>query len=282
MTRKYDRRSPSSIALGAILALIAGSALGQSARPPDRAADNLAAFARLLSIVRFFHPSDEAAAADWNRFAVAGVAAVERAPDPAALARSLDELFRPVAPTVRVFVSGKAPPPLPGALFATKGVPSKIVVWRHFGGKFEGTSKTFRSQRIDDRTPPFGTLLQAIAPGDLAGRRIVLRARARTALKPGAKLQLGLRVDRPEGPLGFLDNMAERPIEGTTPWRTIVLAVMTGEGSIWLDEVSPRRKTVALRRASKTQASTKGKRAWSPPAGTSRTSRSARATTWIS
>ncbi len=227
-----------------------------AAEPPiERRADNLAALARLVSVVRFFHPSDEAAAADWNRFAMAGVAAVEGSPDPTSLARSLDELFWPIAPTVRVFPTGAAPPPLPGALFAKKDAPTQTVVWRHFGGKFEGTSKAFRSQRIDDETPPFGTLLQAIAPGDLAGRRVRLRARVRTALEPAAKLQLGLRVDRPRGsesPPGFFDNMADRPIVGSTPWRTVeiegevagdaerivVLAVLTGQGSVWLDDLS--------------------------------------------
>ena len=34
---------------------------------------DLAAFARLYGLVRFFHPSDEASAIDWDRFAVHGV-----------------------------------------------------------------------------------------------------------------------------------------------------------------------------------------------------------------
>src|SRR6185295_12687584 len=89
------------------------------------------------------------------------------------------------------------------------------------------------------------------APGDLRGRRVRLRARVRAEMKPNGRLQLGLRVDRPGGQPGFLDNMADRPLR-TTDWRTIeiegdvapdaerivVLAVLTGEGRAWLDEVS--------------------------------------------
>jgi len=34
---------------------------------------NLRAFARLYGVVRWFHPSDAAAAVDWDRFAIDGV-----------------------------------------------------------------------------------------------------------------------------------------------------------------------------------------------------------------
>lgn len=43
-----------------------------SAPPQGRRIANLEAFARLYGYVRFFHPSDEAAALDWDRFAVYG------------------------------------------------------------------------------------------------------------------------------------------------------------------------------------------------------------------
>src|SRR6185295_2642202 len=239
----------------ACLSLLALAALSLSAQAPaDRRADNLTALAQLLSVIRFFHPSDEAAAADWNRVAVAALstpAAVENAPDPQTLARSLEDFFRPLAPTVRVFPTG-AHPKLPDALRPSGSTENWIVAWRHFGGKFDGTSKAFRSERVNSQAPRFGTLLQAIAPGDLQGRRIRLRARVRFEIRGDGRFQLGLRVDRPNGQRGFLNNMADRPIVGTTDWRTVdlegevapdaerivVLAVLLGQGRVWLDEVS--------------------------------------------
>ncbi len=216
-----------------------------------RGADNLTAFARLLAYIRFFHPSDEAAAADWNRVALAGISAVEEAPDPASLARALEGFFRPLAPTVRVVPSGERPELDPALHPPAGGGPPRIVAWRHYGGKFDSTAKTFHSERIDNLTPSFGTLLQAVAPGELRGRRVRLRARVRAEMKPSGRLQLGLRVERPGGQLGFFDNMSDRPVR-TTDWRTIVIegevapdaeriivqAVLTGEGKAWLDEVS--------------------------------------------
>src|ERR1700709_2743644 len=84
---------------------------GAAVEPPrplsERGVANLTAFARLLALVRFFHPSDAAAAADWNRVSVAGVGAVEGAADSTALARALEDFFRPLAPTLRVSTKGK-------------------------------------------------------------------------------------------------------------------------------------------------------------------------------
>src|SRR5262245_33447066 len=70
-------------------------------RPLDaRASENLAAFARLYGLVRFFHPSDEAAAADWASVAIEGARLVEDAPDGDALRARLDAIFLPLAPSM--------------------------------------------------------------------------------------------------------------------------------------------------------------------------------------
>jgi hypothetical protein len=234
----------------------AGPAAVEPARPlSGRGAENLAAFARLLALVRFFHPSDAAAAADWNRVAVAGVGAVEGAADAPALAGALESFFLPLAPTLRVYLRDpRGPrPAIPMELRRPAGGgPVKVVAWRHFGGHFDSRSKVFASERIDDRAPPgLGTLVQAIAPGDLRGRRVRLRARVRAEVQPGGFAQLGLRVDRAGGRPGFFDSMADRPIRDAA-WRTyeiegevaadaervVVLLVLTGAGMVWLDDVS--------------------------------------------
>src|SRR5262245_13400946 len=86
----------------------------EAARPlVGRGLENLVAFTRLLGYVRHFHPSDEATAADWDAFAVAGVRTAESAFDARDLASRLEILFRPLGPTIRVFPTGvetKLPP----------------------------------------------------------------------------------------------------------------------------------------------------------------------------
>jgi hypothetical protein len=217
----------------------------------DRQLNNLEAFTRLLSLVRFFHPSDAAAGADWNRVAVAGVSAVRDAADAGDLADRLERFFRLWAPTLRVRAGGERPA-TPAALLAPAG-DVRIMAWRHYGGHFDSDLKIFSSERIDDHTPPgYGTLVQAVlVPDALKGKRVRLRAWVRAEMVDDGRVQLGLRVDRAGGQPGFFDNMADRPIRSTS-WklfeiegdvapdaeRLLVMLVMTGGGKAWLDEVS--------------------------------------------
>ncbi|MDQ3714047.1 MAG: S41 family peptidase [Acidobacteriota bacterium] len=109
--------------------------------------ENLIAFARLLGYVRHFHPSDEAAATDWEAFAVEGIRLVETAKNKKELTAALDKLFRPVAPTVRVYRSGKRVAQ-PKELKPKKTDGLKIIYWHHvgFGQKNAGQS-AYSSER---------------------------------------------------------------------------------------------------------------------------------------
>jgi C-terminal processing protease CtpA/Prc len=131
----------------------------EPARPvTERGLENLAAFTRLLGYVRYFHPSDRAAATDWNAFAAAGVRAVEGAPNAARLAAVLDSLFRPIAPTMAVRV-GDARPAAPGAN-GPHG--DSIRWWRHQGVGMSGDRPSaYRSVRV---TLPFTAVLPDSVP----------------------------------------------------------------------------------------------------------------------
>ena len=119
-----------------------------------RGLGNVEAFARLLAYVRFFHPSDGSAAADWGRFAVEGVGYVEGAATPEELAGRLAELFAPLAPAVQVFPTGK-PPAAPKELAARPaGVESRVVAWRHVGANPDGTHGHYKHERVADRELP--------------------------------------------------------------------------------------------------------------------------------
>ncbi len=93
---------------------------------------NEIAFARLLGYVRFFHPSDEATATDWNAFAIRGARVVERAVDARQLATLLDSLFRPLAPSLVVAV-GRMDRAAARTLAAPFPPAVQVVMWRHRG-----------------------------------------------------------------------------------------------------------------------------------------------------
>jgi C-terminal processing protease CtpA/Prc len=197
-------------------------AADEPARPLDaRGLDNLVAFTRLVGLVRYFHPSDQAAAADWNRFVLAGVQRVEKASGPEDLARDLTALFLPLAPTVRVFPAGR-PEPVPAELLAAPAEVTRprIVAWRHFGLGIgvsrAGKGNLYRSERIDNLTPqlnPYdGSRLELVLPepgkpllADLGGG---VSALVPLALYAGEKATLpgvpaGVRPQQPAKPEGF-------------------------------------------------------------------------------
>ncbi len=134
------------------------STLKDPPRPlEDTGLRNLAAFARLLGHVRYFHPSDAAAASDWLRFIVEALPKVENARDPAALATELQAAFTPIASTVRVFETGKEPP-LPAELqppASRDGL--KVSFWEHIGCNSApaaaGSIYSSRRATLDARDP---------------------------------------------------------------------------------------------------------------------------------
>ena len=151
----------------------------EPARPlQGRGLDNLVSFARLLGYVRYFHPSDEAAATDWDQFAINGVRAVEGAKDTDDLVGVLDRLFRPLAPSVRIFPTGKPPTdadanmarPAPAAEknAIAAAQPARALAWRHIGLGL-GQSPIYSSQRFDLRAPRplFGPKLPELPLPDL-------------------------------------------------------------------------------------------------------------------
>lgn len=115
----------------------------EASRPlTPRGLENLAAFTRLLGYVRFFHPSDQSAAADWDGFAIAGVQQVERARNARELAAVLQTLFLPLAPTLEISA---------GSLPAARPVPActgcDLVRWRHTGAGLK-IDPAYKSERV--------------------------------------------------------------------------------------------------------------------------------------
>jgi hypothetical protein len=207
------------IASALIVLLAAVAAAGQPGRAPRREIDNVAAFAQLYGVARFFYPSDAAASLDWDRFAVEGVARVRTAPDANGLASQLRALFVPLGPGIEI-----------GPTLAPYGTPAAssepLIAWRYTGagatnnmggGPYAG-KRTNRPRRLG-AAGGFVGFAQAVAAQDLRGRTIQLRGQARaTAGATSSGGALWLRVDRGAQGVGFFDNMGDRLIRDTG-WR---------------------------------------------------------------
>src|ERR1051326_2378452 len=123
-----------------------------------RGLENEIAFARLYGLVKFFHPTDAAAKADWSALAIDGARVVENAKNATELAQKLTSIFAPVAPTLRV-LPANAKYDLPLELRMTAASENgEIVYWKHHGmGQGTTQNAIYRSDRIHERLRPDAT-----------------------------------------------------------------------------------------------------------------------------
>lgn len=215
--------------------------------------EGLRAFAKLYGYVRFFHPSDAAAEADWDALVRAGVSELLCAPDLAGaeLAAALTRMLAPVAPTLAIYPKGGAPP---GTKLEGSG---PTVAWQHrgfglgvFGGGYE-SARTGRARR------------QAIGRGRAAISRMIdvesfgpgiIRLRGRIRVDPRGREDHGalwLRVDGPRDEASFFDNMSDRPVRSAT-WTEVEIeapladdaatvafgAIASCEGAVYFADLS--------------------------------------------
>ena len=223
--------------------------------PPtdEEQVEKLVAFTTLLGDLRYFHPSDEGATADWEALAIAAVPVVERARSADELAAALSAVFAPVAPTLRVYTVGEAPAP-PAELVPPAGIAEpSFVGWVHHGVGLETPQPLYASTRISNRASAH------VAPGDLTlglpvstvrGKRVRVRASVRAevaAASASASLVLlmvsysGYEVlaSAPVGSAGWTD----LEVTGNVPDRQRIGSVhvglrLFGDGRGWIDDVS--------------------------------------------
>lgn len=225
-----------------------------------RRVKNIRAFARLYGYVRFFHPSDEAARIDWERFAVYGVKRVHEAGDRRELQRILEDLFKPIAPSVVIYPSdaklafdtGAITPPDNPEISGPGVLASHVVSWQHYGVFLNPRSRMYYSIRLNRKNKihlgsDSGNLLKSVDAEPHRGKNFVLEASVK--VEKGSA-QLWARVDRVGERTGFFDNMDDRPIDenrwqkyqvkGTIDDDALKLYIgcfLDGIGKIYIDDI---------------------------------------------
>jgi len=250
------RRARAPIAAVVLLAILAFGTMCGGGRNADAGTappvQNLRTLAKLYGYLRYFHPSDEAARVDWDGLAILAAAKIKDSPDAAALKAALEEVFRPVAPSMRLYFKGKeAPAPAQPASSPTTSpdAASKSVSWQHMGVGTGAANSIYRSIRLNRPFELAGhaTLARGLEAVKHAGKTLKLSAWVKVRARDmSSRAQLWLRVDRPSGP-GFFDNMLDRPIM-TPEWaeytitgpiasnaqRIVFGAIVSGKGEVLL------------------------------------------------
>lgn len=126
----------------------------EPARPmTPRGLESVVAFTRLLGYIRHFHPSDEAAATEWDRFAIEGMRAVENAGNATELANTLETLFHPIAPTLTVFPTGDNPPIVRPTPPPSPSNTVQVVMWNNLGFGTGSSQSIYQSVRKYTNAP---------------------------------------------------------------------------------------------------------------------------------
>ncbi len=165
--------------------------------------ENQIAFTKLYGYVRYFHPSDEAAAIDWDKFAIHGVSKVNTCTDRHSLKKTLTDLFTPIAPTLKISDENEdivfdkqqlIPPSLNGY---------KTIAWQHVGvGNFKYKEMPYQSLRTNrdayylkapsnistyylPAQPIYGTMHKIIDVKLYQNKPFIVKARAKLATGTG-------------------------------------------------------------------------------------------------
>ncbi len=85
------------------------------------------ALAKAMAVVRYYHPSEEAALTNWDTFATAAMMAIEGARNSSEFATVLRGLFHPIAPTMSINGT-RVLAPVDG---------TQIVAWQHIGASID-------------------------------------------------------------------------------------------------------------------------------------------------
>lgn len=185
--------------------------------------ENLKAFTKLYGYVRWFHPSDEASAISWNRFAAYGAYRVEQLDNSKDLIKVLNELFKPIAPTIKIYSNNDSVKFDISEITPRDLKSYRNTYWQHIGVGLDDDEKDiYQSIRVNrpSKKTKAKTSSTAVATFTLNARPYVgcefkYRAKVRMSKEYNGLGHLWTRVDKyldGKNKVGFFENMHRNPI----------------------------------------------------------------------
>ncbi|HEY3389863.1 MAG TPA: hypothetical protein VGK38_09850, partial [Prolixibacteraceae bacterium] len=95
--------------------------------------DNLRTYAKAYGYVKYFHPGDEASQIDWAKFSIYGAAKIEKCKTKEQVVAALNNLFNPIAPSVRFLISKNKPGYDLKIITPENTAGYRLTYWQHQG-----------------------------------------------------------------------------------------------------------------------------------------------------
>lgn len=120
--------------------------------------DNLVIFAKVYGYIKYFHPSDESTKIDWEKLSAFGSKEIIRCRSKQQLVSTLNELFNPIAPSVK-FVISQFPPIYDLSPVKPENESNyRLTYWQHkgvsIGMRTFSPYQTYNSVRVNRHKSP--------------------------------------------------------------------------------------------------------------------------------
>jgi hypothetical protein len=111
---------------------------------------NQMTFAKAYGYVKYFHPSDEASNIDWAKFSEFGADEIEKCRSSSQVIKTLNEMFRPIAPSVNFIASDEKPEYNISIITPENPADYRLTFWQHQGVSIDMKMKSaYKSSRIN-------------------------------------------------------------------------------------------------------------------------------------
>ncbi|MBC9795430.1 S41 family peptidase [Sinomicrobium weinanense] len=181
----------------------------------EKEINNLVIFAKSYGLVKYFHPSDNAANIDWGLFSVYGTKQVRENTGKYAINSVLKNMYSAIAPTV---LFGNKKQPIEN--ISTTDSCGKWAYWQHQGLGMDANdlSEIYYSVRVNAVTKKseashLGKILKNFDAKDYLGREIVFRGRVRLKDYSRGTGHLILKITDKDGGTSFYNAMSRKPIK---------------------------------------------------------------------
>ncbi|GAA4900851.1 hypothetical protein GCM10023311_28140 [Flaviramulus aquimarinus] len=217
--------------------------------------NNLKTFAKAYGYVKYFHPSDEASAIDWNSFAAYGAEQIVKCQSKTEVINTLNSLFKPIAPSV-VFSEEKQAFNL-NTITPESPENFKPTYWQHKGVSKDMTYQNYvySSVRVNryseiDESSNYGNISMSINAKKYRGKEIKYTGWVKLNKNANASGHLSLWVENTDRSLGFYETMDAKPIK-SSDWKPYEIigkidtlgsklafgSYVSGKGTLYLDDV---------------------------------------------
>ena len=190
--KRNDMKIIKTIVLSIIIIIVSGynqSGNSDFSDLQDRKIENLKTFSKLYGYIRYFHPSDEAASINWNKFLYYGIEQVAKAKNSVDLKNTLDSLFLPIAPSIDIFFAGETP----GEFDQAENIDDLVLVsWQHRGVRANPNPmyKSIRLGRINRIFNWRFGIFQNSKMYDFGNKKFKLSAKVRTSENSKGEIEI--------------------------------------------------------------------------------------------